>query len=192
MIRIACFDSLMPRFKYTSPSLVINMYDNYLWAARRNTYIKNHKLQPYKGCLLCGVAQNKPGVIKKVIYKDKLAMVILNVFPYNVGHVQVVPLRHIECLEDMTKKEHDHIFDLVRRTVLMLKKAFSPAGINIGMNVGGDVAGASISHIHVQIVPRYKRDLGFMEVTMSTKVMSTTLDQALSKLKKNASLLKGK
>jgi diadenosine tetraphosphate (Ap4A) HIT family hydrolase len=168
------------------------MYSNYLWASGRNAYLKNHNLQPYKGCLLCGIAQNKPGVIKKVIYQDKIAMVILNVFPYNVGHVQVVPLRHIENLEDMTKKEHDHVFDLVRRTVIMLKKTFSPAGVNIGMNVGGDIAGASISHIHVQIVPRYKRDLGFMEVTMSTKVMPMTLDEVFKKLKANVSILKKK
>jgi diadenosine tetraphosphate (Ap4A) HIT family hydrolase len=169
------------------------MYDNYLWATSRSSYVKgHHKLQPYKGCLLCGVAQNKPGVIKKVLYKDKLAMVILNVFPYNIGHVQVVPIRHVENLEDLTKKEHDHLFDLVRRSVIMLKKTLSPAGVNIGMNIGGDISGASIAHIHVQVVPRYKRDLGFMEVTMSTKVMPMTLDQVLKKLKKNSEILKEK
>lgn len=169
------------------------MYDNYLWATNRNSYVKgHHKMQPYKGCLLCGVAQNKPGVIKKVVYKDKLAMVILNVFPYNTGHVQVVPMRHVEALEDLTKKEHDHLFDLVNRTVVMLKKTFSPAGLNVGMNIGGDISGASIKHIHVQIVPRYARDTGFMEVTASTKVMPMTLDQVLEKLKANASVLRKK
>ncbi|HLC77445.1 MAG TPA: HIT domain-containing protein [archaeon] len=169
------------------------MYNNYLWAANRSKYLKNHhSLQSYKGCLLCGVVHEKSGVIRKVLYKDKLAMVILNIFPYSVGHVQVVPIRHVETLEGLTKKEHDHLFDMVRRTVILLKKTFSPAGINIGMNIGGDVSGASIAHIHVQIVPRYKRDLGFMEVTASTKVMSMTLDQVLKKLKKNVKILKEK
>jgi diadenosine tetraphosphate (Ap4A) HIT family hydrolase len=168
------------------------MYDSYIWASGRHSYIKDHSLQPYKGCLLCGVALNKKGVIKKVIYKDKLAMVIMNVFPYNPGHVQVVPIRHVESLEELTKKEHDHLFEMVKRTVVLLKKTFEPQGINIGMNIGGDAAGASIMHIHVQIVPRYKRDTGFMESTASTKVMTMTVEQAFKKLKANSAVLKGK
>ena len=168
------------------------MYENYLWAANRHSYVKNHKLQPYKGCLLCGVAQGKKGVIKKVVYKDKLAMVIMNVFPYNPGHIQVVPIRHVENLEDLTQQEHQHLFSLVRKSTVLLKKTFAPHGLNIGMNIGGDAAGASIAHIHVQMVPRYKRDAGFMEATAETKVMTMTVEQAFEALKKNASVLDGK
>ncbi len=168
------------------------MYLNYIWATDRMSYMKNKKkMQPYKGCIFCGVAKGKLGVINKVIYKDKMAMVILNVFPYNRGHVQVIPIRHVEALEDLKDEERDHLFKLVARSIKMVKKAFEPKGFNLGMNIGGELTGASIKHIHVQVVPRYKRDLGFMEVTGSTKVMPITLDQVQKKLKKYAYLLKG-
>ncbi len=165
------------------------MYVNYLWATDRQKYKK--KLQPYKGCIFCGVAKGKLGVINKVVYQDKTAMVILNVFPYNKGHVQVIPIRHVENMEDLTDNEREHVFTLVTRSIKMLKEAFKPLGFNIGMNIGGDISGASISHIHIQIVPRYKRDLGFMEVTASTKVMPMTINQVHKKLKKYAYILKG-
>ncbi len=167
------------------------MYLHYLWATNRMKYIKGKKkLQPYKGCLLCGIAKDKAGVIKKVLYKDRLMMVIMNVFPYNVGHVQVVPVRHVEELEDLTEEEYRRMWDLVRKCIIMLKKAFSPKGFNIGLNIGGDISGGSIKHLHIQIVPRYERDLGFMEVTADTKVMPMTVDQAFKELKKHVKVLK--
>ncbi len=167
------------------------MYCNYIWASSRMGYIKDKKkLQPYRGCILCGVAKNKPGVIKKVLYRDNLMMVIMNVFPYNVGHLQVVPVRHVEELEDLTQEEYERLWNLVRKSVLLLKKSLHPKGFNIGFNIGGDIAGGSIPHIHCQIVPRYARDLGFMEVTASTKVMPQTLDQTFKTLKKHADMLK--
>ena len=167
------------------------MYLHYIWATNRMKYIKGKKkLQPYRGCILCGVAKNKPGVIKKVLYKDKLMMVIMNVFPYNVGHVQVVPVRHVENLEDLTDEEYVRFFELIRKSVIMIKKAFSPLGFNIGLNIGGDISGGSILHLHAQIVPRYKRDLGFLEVTADTKVMPMTVEQAFRELKKHAKILR--
>lgn len=167
------------------------MYAYYLWATDRMKYIKSKKkVQPYRGCILCGVAKGAKGVIKKVLYKDKLMMVIMNVFPYNVGHVQVVPVRHVENLEDLTDEEYERFFVLIRKSVVMIKKTFSPLGFNIGLNIGGDISGGSLLHLHAQIVPRYKRDLGFMEVTASTKVMPMTLDQAFRELKKNVHILK--
>ena len=123
------------------------MYIQYLWATNRMKYAKNKKaLQPYKGCILCGVAKDHPGVIKKVLYRERLMMVIMNVFPYNVGHVQVVPVRHVEELEDLTKEELDRYYTLIRNSVRMIKKALNPKGFNVGMNIGGDIAGGSIAH----------------------------------------------
>jgi ATP adenylyltransferase len=164
------------------------MYKNYLWATQRSKY--NKKSQPYEGCLLCGVAKNDKGVIKKVVYQNDKVMVILNVFPYNVGHVQVVPIKHVETLEDLGDEERNYLFSMTTKTIALLKKTFNPAGINMGMNLGGDPSGASIAHIHVQIVPRYKRDCGFMETLADTRVMPKSLDDVLKDLKKNVSILK--
>jgi diadenosine tetraphosphate (Ap4A) HIT family hydrolase len=166
------------------------MYSHYLWASHRMGYVKDKKkLQPYKGCILCGVAGDKPGVIKRVLYRDRLMMVIMNIFPYNVGHLQVVPIRHIEELEDLTPEESERFWELIRKSVILLKKALNPKGFNIGFNLGGDISGGSIHHLHCQIVPRYERDLGFMEVTASTKVMPQTVDQTFKELKKHTRIL---
>ena len=165
------------------------MYTSYIWATNRMKYAKGRG-QPYRGCLLCGVAKNAAGVIKKVVYRDKMMMVILNVFPYNAGHLQIVPIRHVENLEDLTPQEHQLFFDMIRRSVLLVKKTFKPAGINIGMNIGGDPSGGSVLHLHAQVVPRYKRDVGFMESTASVRVMPITLNEALKRFKKNVDILK--
>jgi diadenosine tetraphosphate (Ap4A) HIT family hydrolase len=163
------------------------MYSDYLWSPGRMKWVKNAK--PYKGCVFCGIAKNDPRVPKKVIYKDKLMMVIMNIFPYNVGHLQVVPLRHVEWPEQLTEEEYAHFFDLVKKTMILLKKALNPVGFNAGMNLGVS-SGQSINHLHFQIVPRYKKEIGFMESLMGVKVMPETLDATYRKIMKHADLLK--
>jgi ATP adenylyltransferase len=119
-------------------------YNFYIWAPNRAKYSKNKKsMQPYKGCILCGVATGAKGVIKKVLYKDKLMMVIMNVFPYNPGHVQVVPVRHVESLDSLSDEEYSSFFKFIRKSVKLLEKSFSPKGFNIGINIGGDISGGS-------------------------------------------------
>jgi diadenosine tetraphosphate (Ap4A) HIT family hydrolase len=167
------------------------MYSGYIVASGRMSYVKGKKLQPYKGCILCGVAQDRPGVIKRVLYRDRLVMVIMNVFPYNVGHLQVVPIRHVESFDKLTAGEYAALWNMVRRSVGLLDKALLPKGYNIGFNLGGDIAGGSITHLHCQIVPRYARDAGFMEITADTKVLPQTLDDTFALLKKHAGLLRG-
>jgi len=113
----------------------------------------------------------------------------MNIFPYNTGHLQVLPLRHVETFEELTEKEIASLFVMVRRCVRLLRKVLNPDGFNIGVNIGGDVAGASIAHLHVHIVPRFRGDSGFMESVADTKVLPQTLDQVFEKLKKEARML---
>ena len=163
------------------------MYSDYLWSPGRMKWVKNAK--PYKGCVFCGIAKKDARVPRKEIYRDKLMMVIMNIFPYNVGHLQVVPLKHVEWPEQLTEEEYAHFFGLVKKTMILLKKAMNPVGFNAGMNIGGS-SGQSITHLHFQIVPRYKKEVGFMESLMGTKVMPETLDATYKKIMKHADLLK--
>jgi len=165
------------------------MYKNYLWATSRMKYVKK-KHKQIKGCLFCNIAKDDPETPKKLLWKDKDMMVIMNIFPYNVGHLEVVPTRHVEWPEQMTREDYQKMWEIVRRTVLLLKKALNAPAFNIGINLGGDLAGGSILHLHVQIVPRYVRDSGFMEATNSTKVMPQSLEQTYRILKKHISVLK--
>lgn len=162
------------------------MFGHYLWATSRKGWVKKNP----KGCIFCGIARDDPKIPKKVLYKDKKLMVIMNIFPYNVGHLQVVPVKHIETLEELKEEEMIDLFRMVRKATVLLNKTLRPEGFNIGINMGGEVAGGSIGHLHVQIVPRYKRDLGFMEITADTKVMPESLEDTHKKLMKKAGLLK--
>lgn len=160
---------------------------HYLWATSRKKWVKKPK-KP-KGCLFCGIARGDPKIFAKVIHKDKDMMVIMNIFPYNVGHLEVVPIRHVTDLEDLSREEFVKFFQMIKKSVVLLKKAMKPEGLNIGFNLG-EFSGASIPHLHAQIVPRYKRDLGFMEATAETKVMSEGLEDTYKKLMKFKNILK--
>ncbi len=164
------------------------MYLEYLWATSRGKWVKkdHHKKDR---CIFCAIARGDKSVPSKIVHKDKDMMVILNIFPYNPGHLQVVPIKHIQNLDELTKEEFDKFFGLGKNSIKMLKKAMKPLGFNMGINIG-EVAGASIQHLHMQIVPRYKREVGFMEIMAHTKVMPMSLDEAYKRLKAEAHNLK--
>ncbi len=164
------------------------MYLEYIWATSRGKWVRTPHLKKDK-CIFCGIARGDKSIPSKVLYNDKEMMVIMNMFPYNPGHLQVVPIRHVCSLEDLTEDEFKKFFKMGKNVIKLLKKVMKPAGFNMGINIG-EVAGASIEHLHMQIVPRYKREVGFMETTSHTKVMPESLDQTYEKLMKYVDILK--
>jgi diadenosine tetraphosphate (Ap4A) HIT family hydrolase len=168
------------------------MYHHYLWATSRGKWVKKPGKHIPKGidCIFCAIARDDKRVPKKVLYKDNDLMVIMNIFPYNIGHLHVIPVRHVIWPEELTEEEYAKFFRMIRKTVALIKKTLEPKGFNVGLNIGGDIAGGSIMHLHAQIVPRYVRDLGFMEVTDNTKVIVEDIDTTYKKLMKNIKMLK--
>jgi diadenosine tetraphosphate (Ap4A) HIT family hydrolase len=116
-------------------------------------------------------------------------MVIMNIFPYNTGHLQVIPVKHATALEELDDKTVSELFVLVKKCLKLLKKVLGPEGFNIGINQGENVAGASIPHLHIHIVPRYRNDFGFMEIIAKTKVLPESVDETYEKLLKNVKIL---
>jgi len=165
------------------------MYKHHVYSASRMNWIKKDKAKT-SGCLFCSIARDDPRVEKEVIYKTKDVVVAMNIYPYNTGHLQVVPIRHVEKLEDLSEKEIASLFVMTQKCVKLLKKTLNPDGFNIGMNIGGDVAGASVMHLHVHVVPRFVRDSGFMEAACETKVLPQTVSHVAEKLKKNINILR--
>ena len=164
------------------------MYLEYLWATSRSKWVKKPHLK--KGdCIFCAIARGDKRVPSKVLYKDKDMMVIMNIFPYSPGHIQVVPIQHARSLHDLSEDEFNKFFRMGKKCLMLLESALGPAGYNIGINIG-EVAGASIEHLHMQIVPRHNREVGFMETTSHTKVMPESLEQTFAKLKKHLDILK--
>ncbi len=108
---------------------------------------------------------------------------MLNEYPYNVGHLLVVPYRHVATLVDLTSQECVELMQLMQRATHVLQEIMEPDGINLGINLGL-ASGASIpDHLHVHIVPRFKSDNGFMEVINSTRVLSVAFHQVYLQLK---------
>jgi ATP adenylyltransferase len=162
------------------------MYKHHLFSPSRMDWVgKEHK-----GCLFCKIAKNDPNVRSMVVHRRKDIIVVMNVFPYNTGHLQVFPVKHVEGLDGLSDSEISSLFVMVKKCTLLLRKVLNPKGFNVGINIGGDVSGASVEHLHVHIVPRFDRDFGFMEVTAETKVLPETLEQTFEKLKKEEAMLK--
>ena len=164
------------------------MYLEYLWATSREKWVKKPHHKKDK-CIFCAIARGDNSVPAKIVHKDKEMMVIMNIFPYNPGHLEVVPIRHVYEPSQLTKAEFDRFYSLGNKTVELLKKALNPQGFNMGINIG-EMAGASIEHLHMQIVPRFKREVGFMEITAQTRVMPMGLNEVHKILKKHSDILK--
>ena len=108
---------------------------------------------------------------------------IMNTFPYNPGHLLVAPYRHASDLQVFSDDEAKEHFEIIRKTLALLRDVMDPTGFNIGVNLGR-VAGAGVpDHIHTHIVPRWGGDTNFMPVVCDTKVLPEALAATYSKLK---------
>ena len=152
----------------------------HIWAPWRIEFILGEKA---KGCILCQKPKEKDDKSSLILYRGEKNFVILNKFPYNPGHLMVSPYRHVPDLEDLNDDELPEHFDLVRRSTTALRRAFNPAGFNIGLNIG-KTAGAGIGdHIHTHVVPRWEGDTNFMPVLADTRVLPEALASTYAKLK---------
>jgi ATP adenylyltransferase len=150
---------------------------NLLWAPWRETYVTkvNKKLQ--KGCTFCAVLKEKKDKKNFILLRTKFSFAVLNIYPFNGGHVLVLPLRHVDDLDKLTAEEMEDMMALVVKVKARLKKALKPDGFNIGLNLG-HAAGAGIpQHMHIHIVPRWKGDMNFMPAIGGIKVMPVSLER---------------
>lgn len=145
-----------------------------LWAPWRNKYICSRK---NKICIFCCPKDY-------VLEKTKHSFSILNIYPYNNGHVMVAPKRHVKSLERLKENELKDLIALVVKTKKALDKKLKPDGYNIGLNIGKAAGAGFDGHIHIHIVPRWAGDTNFMSTVSDTRVISASLD-AMRKLYKS-------
>ncbi len=151
-----------------------------IWAPWRIEYIEMEKPE---GCILCDKPEENNDVLNYILYRGDKNFIIMNRYPYNPGHLMIVPYRHIANLEELSDEElHEH-YQIVSRSLKVLRQVFNPGGFNIGVNMGR-AAGAGIEeHVHTHIVPRWHGDTNFMPVVADTKVVSEALAGTYGKLK---------
>ncbi|MCE4600343.1 MAG: HIT domain-containing protein [Desulfurococcales archaeon] len=157
-----------------------------LYAPWRMKYITGS--ERHEGCVFCKAPEldDKSALI---VYRGRLSYVILNKYPYNSGHVMIVPYRHVSSIEDLTLPELAEMSLLVKATLKALREAYKPHGFNIGVNIG-EAAGAGIAgHVHIHVLPRWCGDTNFTVMFSATKVVPEELEATYEKLK---SILPGK
>ncbi len=154
-----------------------------LWAPWRMDFIEK-KTGPV-GCVFCNLVQENDDRKNLILYRDERVFVILNKYPYNNGHLMIVPFRHTADFSALQASEVQDLSVLTQRSVQVLSESYKPEGYNIGMNLGV-CGGAGIKdHLHMHVVPRWGGDTNFMPVIGETKAMPEHLSQSYDRLVKH-------
>jgi len=154
-----------------------------LWAPWRSTYI-NVKPGHKKQCFLCEVLKSTNDRKNLLVKRGKKCFVMMNLFPYNAGHLLISPKAHKANLEDLTPEEMRELLDLALKMKGVLTKVLKPEGFNMGFNIGAVAGAGLVGHLHLHLVPRWGGDTNFMPVLSGTKVISQSLSQLYMQLQK--------
>lgn len=147
-----------------------------LWAPWRTGYfsVLNKK---QKGCVFCRISKSKNDRKNLIFARTQYSFAVLNLYPYNNGHVLVMPYRHVGEWERLTVEEQTDLMDLLSQTQRFLRSVLHPQGFNVGINIGRAAGAGFPGHLHIHIVPRWNGDVNFMPVFTDTKVISQSLDE---------------
>jgi ATP adenylyltransferase len=157
---------------------------NKLWSPWRSQYIDSFlNKEKNDGCILCNIAKKNPeDPSNLLVEKGDLTFTVLNLYPYNNGHLMIIPFEHKSEIESLTREENAEIMEKLQLAAKALTLAIGPEGFNIGANLG-KCAGAGIDdHIHFHVVPRWNGDTNFMPAIGEVKVISEELQQTKLKL----------
>ena len=151
-----------------------------LWAPWRMAYIDQNSKE--SGCVFCNKLDESDPRHALVLAQTHYSVIMLNKYPYNNGHLLLAPKRHEKNLSALSIEEYGDLNEALRRSVDIVGRAFTPGGINLGMNLG-KCAGAGIEdHLHWHVVPRWEGDTNFMPVTADTRVMPQHLLDSYDRL----------
>jgi ATP adenylyltransferase len=157
---------------------------NKLWSPWRTQYIDSIKdKDPSVKCVLCDALQKDiEDTLNLVVDKGKLTFTVLNLFPYNSGHLMIVPRRHTSEFSSLTVEENIEVMQKLQLAEKALQIIMNPEGFNIGVNLGKASGAGLDDHIHFHIVPRWNGDTNFMPILGEVKVISQDLVETKKKL----------
>lgn len=164
--------------------------DQEIWPIERDVFFRPARLKYVRkiikpsGCVFCKSAKGKTDVKTLCIYKSQHSQIVLNKFPYNSGHLLVLPLRHEGQIFNLSEQEYADLYKTVRIAMLAIQEVYEPNGFNLGLNHGA-TAGAGIpGHIHFHIVPRWNGDLNFFPLIAETKLTIETVEESYKRFVK--------
>lgn len=136
---------------------------------------------PIAGCVLCDAMARPDEPL--VVHRGATAFVVLNKFPYNNGHLMIVPVRHVARLSDLTPDEGAEMMGLAQATERALAATYGPHGFNMGINLGRSAGAGIADHLHLHVVPRWDGDTSFMTVFGDTRVLPEELSETATRLR---------
>lgn len=135
------------------------------------------------GCVLCRAQQPAPDGRSLVVHVGALCFVVVNLYPYNAGHLMVSPRRHVARLQDASAEELQEMMRLTQRAEVVLGEIYHAEGLNVGINLGRTAGAGVEGHLHLHVVPRWNGDTNFMTVTGETRVIPEDPFAACERLK---------
>jgi ATP adenylyltransferase len=162
-----------------------------LWTPWRYQYISGETAKnsgddssSSNSCIFCTLPQEDPTQDERnlIIHRARHNFIILNLYPYTSGHLLIIPYEHSSELDAISKEATDELMDLAKRAQTILRAAYRPDGLNLGMNLGR-VAGAGVAgHVHLHVLPRWTGDANFMTTAGETRVLPEDLPTTYKKL----------
>jgi ATP adenylyltransferase len=151
-----------------------------LWSSWRLAYVSASG-DP-TGCIFCDALTDDEAAAL-VLFRGTTCFVILNLYPYNNGHLMVVPNRHVATLAEATPEELGELMRLTQAAEMVLTEAYHPQGMNVGMNLGRPAGAGIADHMHIHVVPRWGGDTNFMSVVGGVRVLPEELGQTAERLR---------
>jgi ATP adenylyltransferase len=150
-----------------------------LWSPWRLAYVT--ATDTAVGCVFCEAQRGEQASL--IVFRGRACFVILNLFPYNNGHLMVVPNRHVATLSEASREERVELIELTQLAEQAVVEAYAPHGMNMGINLGKPAGAGVLHHLHMHIVPRWNGDTNFMTVVGETRVLPEELPQSVARLK---------
>lgn len=153
-----------------------------MFAPWRHSYVNQLPEASMSGCVFCVAFKKGISFESQLIFESENSGIILNKYPYNNGHIMVIPKNHTAEIEALSAEEYDDLHQTLKMAHNLLRKAYNPHGMNLGMNLGRVGGAGIIDHMHYHLVPRWGGDTNFMPIIGQTKVISESLEQTYKKL----------
>ena len=153
----------------------------YISAPWRERYVKRGSRQP--GCVFCDAVRRGDDRAALIVHRGRHNFVILNRYPYTIGHVMIAPYRHLASFTRTSRESAEELADLLKLSLKVLERAYHPEGFNAGMNFGRSAGAGIVDHYHLHVIPRWPGDANFMPIVGRTRVVHEDLDKTWSRLK---------
>jgi ATP adenylyltransferase len=152
-----------------------------LYTPWRMAYIKGEK-KPVQGCVFCNKVHGDDGE-EQIIARSDHVYITINRYPYNNGHLMIVPYEHIASQEEMSVAALTDLMLFTNRSLALLRTAYDPPAFNLGANIGAAAGAGIAAHYHFHVVPRWPGDVNFMTTVSDTRVIPDTLENIYTELK---------